>query len=241
MRVTIRSTAARIARAVGRRLLRASVRWMRGSPAEFVSLSRKGEIDAVHAWIRDYLSRPHPDLGRKGPVCPFAANALQDDGLWVACDERLDGESRWRLGRALLSYADAYASKARASNHPELTALLVTFPKLSRQHYTILDDLHAEMKTMLMTSDVMVSALHPESTRPAVWNARFHVLRAPFAAVAFRTMDVRDIVFVAQNRKAFAHYAARFGHLYADGRVSDEFGYATAFAHAQERFGAVAT
>jgi hypothetical protein len=241
MGLTIRSTAARIVRAVGRRMVRLGVRWTRGSPREFVSLSRAGEIDAVHAWVRDYLGRPHPDLGRKGPVCPFATNALQDDSLWVAFEERIDGKSTWPLRRALLRYADAYASRARASERPELTALLVIFPRLPRERYAMLDDLHAELKTMLMTGDVMVSALHPESTRPAVWNARFHVLRAPFAAVAFRTMDVRDIVFVAQNRKAFAHYAARFGRLYADGQISDEFGYATAFAQAQERFGATST
>jgi hypothetical protein len=217
------------------------VRWTRGWPREFVSLSRVGEIDAVHAWVRDYLGRPHPELGRKGPICPFAANALQDDGLWVAFDERIDGKSTWRLRRAIMRYADAYASRARASERPELTALLVIFPRLTREGYVALDDLHAELKTMLMTGDVMVSALHPESTRPAVWNSRFHVLRAPFAGVAFRTMDVRDIVFVAQNRIAFAHYAARFGRLYAEGRVSDEFGYATAFALAQERFGTAVT
>ncbi len=240
MEVTIRSAAARAVRALGRRLLRAWVRLTRGSPPEFVTLSRAGEIDAVHDWIREYLGRPHPDLGRKGPVCPFATSALQDDALWVAFDERIDGSSAWGLRRALLRYADAYAARARTSPHPELTALMVILPRLPKENYGRLDDLHAEMKTMLTTSDVMVSALHPESTRPAVWNARFHVLRAPFPAFAFRTMGVRDIVFVAQNRKAFAHYASRFGRLYAEGRVSDEFGYATVFAEAQERFGGVA-
>ncbi|HZR08110.1 MAG TPA: hypothetical protein VFA79_05975 [Myxococcales bacterium] len=231
------SLPARAIRAVCRRLLRLAVRLTRGSTPEFLTLSRAGELDAVHAWIRDYLGRPHPDLGRKGPVCPFAAAALQDDALWVAFDEAVDGSSPWRLRRALLRHADAYATRARASRDPGLTALMVVLPKVRKEHYGTLDELHSEMKTMLITSDVMVSALHPESTRPAVWNARFHVLRAPFAAFAFRTMDVRDIVFVAQNRKAFAHYAARFGHLYAEGRISDEFGYATAFAEARERFG----
>lgn len=231
------SIAARAVRALGRRLLRAGVRLTRGSGPEFVTLSRAGEVDAVHAWIRDYLGRPHPDLGRKGPVCPFAASALQDDALWVAFDEEVDGRSAWRLRRALLRYADAYAARARTCSHPELTALMVVLPGVPKERYGRLDEVHSEMKTMLITSDVMVSALHPESTRPAVWNARFHVLRAPFPAFAFRTMDVRDIVFVAQNRKAFAHYAGRFGHLYAQGRVSNEFGYATAFAEAQKRFG----
>lgn len=235
--MTVRSAASRAANAILRRLLRAGVGLTRGAVPDFVTHSRAAEIDAVHAWVRDYLGRPHPELGRKGPVCPFAVSALQDDGLWVTFDEGIDGKSPWRLRRALLRYADTYASRARASLHPDLTALMVILPRVPRERYARLDEMHAEMKTMLMTSDVMVSVVHPDSTRPALWNARFHVLRAPFPAFAFRTMDVRDILFVAHNPKAFAHYAARFGHLYAEGRVSDEFGYATAFTQARKRFG----
>ena len=234
--MTVVGGMSRLGRALGRRLLRAGVRLARGGGTEFVTLSRAKEIDGVHGWIRDYLGRPHPDLGRKGPVCPFAAAALQDDALWVTFDDGIDGSSAWRLRLALLRYAHAYASRARQASHPELTALMVILRRVPRERYARLDDLHSEMKTMLMTSDVMVSALHPESTRPAVWNPKFHVLRAPFPAFAFRTMDVRDIVFVAQNPKAFRHYASRFGHLYAQGKVSDEFGYATAFAEARARF-----
>lgn len=235
--MTMRSLLSRAGRAIGRTALRAGVRLGRQEPSAFLTRSRAAELETVHAWIRDYLGRPHPDLGRKGPVCPYAGPSLQDDGLWVTFDDEADGASAWRLRRALLRYADAYTARARATPHPELTALLVVLSRVPRERYARLDELHSEMKTMLMTNDVMVSALHPDSTRSAVWNPQFHVLRAPFPAFAFRTMDVRDIVFVATNPKAFAHYARRFGHLYAEGRVSDEFGYATAFAQARARFG----
>ena len=234
--MTSGSPLSRAGRALGRTLLRAGARLSPSRAPAFVSQSRAAELNAVHAWIHEYLGRPNPDLGRKGPVCPFAVPALGDDGLWVTFDDELDGGSAWRLRRALLRYADAYAAKARAAKDPGMTALLLVLSRVPRERYGRLDELHSEMKTMLMMRDVMVSALHPDSTRPGLWNAQFHVLRAPFPAFAFRTMDVRDIVFVAQNRRAFAHYARRFGHLYAQGGVSDEFGYATAFAQARKRF-----
>ena len=101
----------------------------------------------------------------------------------------------------------------------------------------LLDDLHDELKTSLMSSDIMVSAFHPQSERPALWNPAFHVLRAPFAGFAFRRMDVRDIVFVGHNPKAFAHYRARFGPRFARGEISDDHGYVTAFTQAVARFG----
>jgi hypothetical protein len=235
--VRLPSALSRAGRALGRGVLRAGVRLVRRGAPAFVTSSRAAELNAVHAWIREYLGRPHPDLGRKGPVCPFAVPSLQDDGLWVVFDDEIDGASPWRMRRALLCYADAYARKARHSAQPELTALMVVFSRMPRGHFGRLDEMHSELKTSLMTHDVMVSALHPDSTRPGVWNEQFHALRAPFPVFVFRTMDVRDIVFVRTNRKAFARYARRFGHLYAEGRVSDEFGYATAFAQARARFG----
>ena len=235
--MSLGSALSRAGRALGRGLLRAGARLGRSRTAAFVTSSRAAELNAVHAWIREYLGRPHAELGRKGPVCPFAVPALNDDGLWVVFDDEIDGASAWRLRRGLLRYAEAYAAKARSSPHPDLTALMVVFSRMSRERFARLDEMHSELKTSLMMRDVMVSALHPDSTRPAAWNEQFHVLRAPFPVFVFRTMDVRDIVFVRTNPRAFARYARRFGHLYAEGSVSDEFGYATAFAQAQERFG----
>jgi hypothetical protein len=235
--VTIREVATRLGRAVGRTWLRWTV-WL-APPGDDALITGSSTLDAgaVHDWIREYLGRPNADLGRKGPVCPFAVPALNGNDLRVSFDEEIDGSSPWRMRRAILRYADAYKRTARASQQPESTALLVVFPRMKPEYFGRLDETHAEMKTLLMKGDVMVSAVHPESSRPGVWNAGFRPLRAPFAAFVFRAMDVRDIVFVARNRDAFAHYATRFGHLYESGSVSDEFGYATVFADARKRFG----
>ena len=39
----------------------------------------KGELTALRAvadWIRTFVARPHKDLGRAGPVCPFVPAAI---------------------------------------------------------------------------------------------------------------------------------------------------------------------
>ena len=38
----------------------------------------------VNAWVKNYLARPHKDLGRPGTVCPFAPEALMRDSIRVA-------------------------------------------------------------------------------------------------------------------------------------------------------------
>jgi hypothetical protein len=43
------------------------------------------EIAATYAliagWVRSFLMREHPDLGRSGDVCPFTAQALRLDTI----------------------------------------------------------------------------------------------------------------------------------------------------------------
>jgi hypothetical protein len=57
---------------------------------EDVSRTRKlaeSDLNALHAvanWIKTFVVRPHKDLGRAGPVCPFVPGALERKTLWLA-------------------------------------------------------------------------------------------------------------------------------------------------------------
>ncbi|WP_420971553.1 DUF6875 domain-containing protein [Bradyrhizobium sp. B120] len=55
----------------------------------------EGERQALRAvgdWIKIFMARPHKDLGRAGPVCPFVPAALEQKTLWLA-PERSAGRS----------------------------------------------------------------------------------------------------------------------------------------------------
>lgn len=214
--------------------LAAAFAWARKPKA--LTPSQAARISEVFAWVRQYLGRPHPELGRDGAVCPFAQPALDSDQLHVTTSDD-DGSSRTRLRAVLLEQGAAFASRLRDGSPSMYASLVVVFPRMPEAGFGLLDQLHDEIKTSLMTSDIMVSSFHPKSERPALWNPAFHVLRAPFAGFAFRRMDVRDIVFVANNRNAFAHYRKCFGQRFARGEVSDEHGYGTVYAQALARFG----
>jgi hypothetical protein len=57
---------------------------------EEVSRAREladSDLDALRAvadWIKIFAARPHKDLGRAGPVCPFVPGALERNTLWLA-------------------------------------------------------------------------------------------------------------------------------------------------------------
>ncbi|MGH3788946.1 MAG: DUF6875 domain-containing protein [Pseudonocardiaceae bacterium] len=51
------------------------------------------DLDALHAvadWIKTFVVRPHEDLGRAGPVCPFVPGALDRKTLWLAPEQIAD-------------------------------------------------------------------------------------------------------------------------------------------------------
>ena len=49
-------------------------------------------LRTVADWIKSFVARPHKDLGRDGPVCPFVPEALERKTLWLA-SEHIAGRS----------------------------------------------------------------------------------------------------------------------------------------------------
>ena len=45
--------------------------------------SDRNALRAVADWIKTFVARPHKDLGRAGPVCPFVPVALEHKTLWL--------------------------------------------------------------------------------------------------------------------------------------------------------------
>ncbi len=199
-------------------------------------------VDQVLAWAQAFLVRPHPMLGRKGPVCPFVQRTMDQGGFLIRIRDDVDGSSAWRLRRAVLEEARAFARHCpREDPAAENTSLVVMFAALPEKRMALLDRVHDQLKTYFMENEVMSSPFHPRCTKPSLINPDFEVFRAPFAAFAIRHMVLRDIVFVGSNGRTFLSYCNRFGALYDQGKVSDEFGYVRMFESARLRFTAPGT
>lgn len=47
-------------------------------------------LRAVADWIKTFVVKPHKDLGRDGPVCPFVPGALERKTLWLVPEQIAD-------------------------------------------------------------------------------------------------------------------------------------------------------
>jgi hypothetical protein len=199
-------------------------------------------VQATLEWGGDYLGKAHPDLGRKGAICPFIKQTIALGQLFVSVHEGIDGRSSRTLRRIVLDEAQRYEKLCPMDNKKAaFSGIVVALPDCAPGSFDTLDRVHAELKTHLMRHDLMFSAFHPHSRKPSVANAKFHAFKAPFAAFVIRRVDVRDIAFLGHNRRAFARYYERFAPLFRERQVSNEFSYVRLFEQACERFGFVRT
>jgi len=58
-----------------------------GSKTRELAASDLDALRAVADWIKTYVVKPHKDLGRAGPVCPFVPGALERKALWLAPEQ----------------------------------------------------------------------------------------------------------------------------------------------------------
>jgi hypothetical protein len=208
-------------------------------PAGQQTPKERALADAVLRWAREYLTRPHPKLGRPGPICPVVHHTIELGRFMVNSYDEVDGANVRRLRRIVLDEARGFLEHSPwDASKNAFASLVLVFPKLPDANLAVLDRVHDRLKTHLIAKrDLMFSPFHKRSTKPSISNPDFAVFRAPFPMLVIRHMDVRDIVFLDHNPRAFRRYRARFGSQYERGEMSDEFGYVRRYVEACRRFG----
>jgi hypothetical protein len=193
------------------------------------------EAEAVfERWIEEYACRPHPQIGREGPVCPFLPKVLEAGGLRVEVDESLDGSDPAAMEARMRAAVPAFEAMPLA---PWEKALVVLFPKLVGSDVAVVDRVQAALKPECVRRGLMIGQFHPLSTEPGARNPAFPANRAPIAAIALRHMSYHDIVFLGHDPEMFREYRSRYAEKISGGGDIDPF-LVDRYERAAARFGA---
>jgi hypothetical protein len=158
----------------------------------------------VLGWIRTFLARPHPDLGRRGPVCPFVPVALGSDTIWMAnvAEETLTFE---RISAIITEYRDVFLETEPTTGVAAINkAFLVTFPSLaddSAVGAAVIDQVQASLKRYFVDMGLMLGEFHAANESPGLHNPDFRPLRSPIPMLAIRHMMESDLPFL--NRDSY--------------------------------------
>lgn len=148
----------------------------------------------LRQWTVDYLCRPHPDLGRHGPVCPYMSHAVKRRFIWAAF---FDG-SAIEVERLAAIVDDLYeVFPALPPTEPpdsQFKAVLVVFPGVT--DYTGIEAVQRDHKTRFVRDGLMLGQFYPGCTVAGLHNPAFPALDSPLPLLAVRHMVATDFLFL---------------------------------------------
>ncbi|WP_431894343.1 DUF6875 domain-containing protein [Nonomuraea sp. bgisy101] len=176
-------------------------------------VKRYGEpLRRIVTWAREYLCNPHPDLGRKGAVCPYAQTALDRGTFYLAVCQ---GEPTvLDISRVLAGYRDWFQRLAAPPGvSPQFRTILVLFPDLpDARAAAVVDAAQLELKSAYVEAGLMIGEFHPgPPPKSGLWNPDFLPLNSPVPLLAIRQMVASDFPFLQEVPSHVRAYLERFG------------------------------
>jgi hypothetical protein len=166
---------------------------------------------AVVAWVKDFLTRPHPALGRSGEVCPFTTRAVQLDTIRIGeClagpEEAANIQSYMR--ECFRLFEDIPCTKTTA----QFRAIIVAFPNCdSEAGLASLAAVQRALTIHTVFRPRMLGFFHAESEIEGLRSPAFRPMRAPVPVLAIRELTEYDAPFIARARLLVPIYLWSFG------------------------------
>ncbi|MGA8596062.1 MAG: DUF6875 domain-containing protein [Bryobacteraceae bacterium] len=185
-------------------------------PVEGLSPREIAAFKTIVEWTRAFLCQPHSDLGREGPVCPFAQPSLNQSHYWLASyqGERIDLK---RAPKTIELYRDWFLEIEPTSGPQSiLKTIVIVFPDLSHEDARLqIEILHNRLKPDFVRRGIMLGQFYQGCLETSVWNDHFYVLESPLPLLVLRSMVPSDFPFLHGDRgngKMLIAYLNRFGN-----------------------------
>ncbi|MGY1739469.1 MULTISPECIES: DUF6875 domain-containing protein [unclassified Blastococcus] len=173
----------------------------------------RAALSAVADWIGTFIVRPHAELGRPGPVCPFVPGSLERRTLRLAA-ERITG----RDARSVAELVQGYRTLFRAIEpgdgpDAQYDVIVVVFPDLPADRARgVFDEVLGRLAVPSYDEDgIVFGPFYDGHEGTAVHNPDFHPFRSPVPFLFIRRAVVDDWVFFLDQPDWLDRWARRFG------------------------------
>ncbi|MFB9677878.1 DUF6875 domain-containing protein [Streptosporangium vulgare] len=166
----------------------------------------------IVTWAREYLCRPHEELGRKGPVCPYAQTALERGTFYLAVRPGRPGGPE--AAEILAGYRDWFPRlPVTRGVSAQYRTILVLFPDLPESEAAaVIDHAQEALKSRYVSEGLMIGEFYPgPPPKAGLWNPSFLPLGSPVPLLAIRHMVATDFPFLRDDPAQVAAYLDRFG------------------------------
>jgi hypothetical protein len=171
----------------------------------------------VIAWIRNFVAKPHTELGRPGAVCPFMARALDSGSIYF---KTVDTASTHNLDEFIAGQADIFLNTAPTQGKARLNkAIVLVFPGLAdADARDIIERTQSRLKPFFVERGLMLGEFHRNHPGEAVHNKDFRPLQSPEALLVVRHLVPSDLMFLNRQSDSAArraHFIQSYLRIYA--------------------------
>jgi hypothetical protein len=154
-------------------------------------------LRAVHAWVGGHVARPHPDLGRRGAVCPFVPLS-QRLGLvrYALADPPATDDAALAAAVAALK-AHWLWMEPRSGQHTIDKTIVLVLPGVPAE--TVVR-VHDRAKPGFVADGMMLGEFFPGHPGPGLHNPDFRPLHSDTPLLVARSMVANDLPFLTDTR-----------------------------------------
>jgi hypothetical protein len=111
----------------------------------------------IMEWVKNFLAKPHPDLGRNGPVCPFVPQSIKLNSIQMAVIRAKNLEPQ-KIEDIVKNYRDIFLQMEPRDRKAGINkAFLLIFPDLDPdQASTLIDGVQKKLKPFFVEEGLMI-------------------------------------------------------------------------------------
>ena len=167
----------------------------------------------VADWIQTFVARPHKDLGRAGPVCPFVPGALERKALWLAPERIADLDvpavvELMKVHKSL--FLDAQPTDGDDANYKVIVVVFTDLPADRAQ--ALFDDVLQQLAVPSYVEDgILFGPFYEGNKGTAIYNSGFRPFQSPVPFLFVRHGVISDWKFFLDNEDWLNRWAHRYG------------------------------
>ena len=180
-------------------------------------------LRAIGDWIKTYVVRPHAEIGRPGPVCPFVPRAWESRTLWLA-PQRVAGRRTSDMVELIENYKRLFLSMPPTEGEDaSLRSLVLVCTDLAPARARVLfADALAEVAAPAYENEGLVmGAFYEGNDGTAIYNPNFRPFTSPVPFLLMRHAVVSDWKFFLDDEAWLNRWARRYGPLAAQALAAE--------------------
>jgi hypothetical protein len=170
-------------------------------------------LQTVGEWITAFIAKPHDDLGRAGPVCPFVPVGLERKTVWLA-SERVGGRSVPEVVDVVRGYQRLFRGAEPTDGDDTIyKAIVVVFTDLQPDRAgDFFQEVLNDLAVPSYVSDAFVmGGFHEGNAGGAIYNSSFRPFTSPVPFLLMRQAVIEDWKFFLDDDVWLGLGAQRYG------------------------------